>query len=422
MAMGEGRAGLLPEGGAGEVQPVELFFDLVYVLAVTQLTQYLVDHLSPRGAAETSLLLLAVWGAWIHMTWTMNYFDRGARSVRLMLIGVMLASLILSSSVSEAFGQRGLAFATALVAVLAGGTALALAGIGLRHHLSAVFGRVLIWWLVIGVLWLLGGLVDGGRRVAVWLVADALIYSVMWLRFPLPGLGRFRTSDYTISGAHIAERCQLFIIVALGESILVTGADFGEVPASARTVAAFVVAFAGSVTLWWLYFDRAEEAARRVIAAASDPGRLAISAYSFFHIPMVAGIIATAAADELMIAHPAEEATVATTALILGGPALYLLGNVLFKWAVWHHLARQRLVAIGALIALIPLALVSSRLTLMIAAMLVLVGLALWDLRAELVGRRSTLTDAVFAPPRPVAGGEASRGVGSVTVRGDGSG
>lgn len=99
-----------------------------------------------------------------------------------------------------------------------------------------------------------------------------------------------------------------------------TGTDFGAVPSSARTVAAFVVAFAGSVTLWWLYFDRAEEAARRVIAAASNPGRIARSAYTSCHIPMVAGVIATAAADELTIAHPVEEATVATTALILGGP------------------------------------------------------------------------------------------------------
>ncbi len=201
----------------------------------------------------------------------------------------------------------------------------------------------------------------------------------------------------------------MFVIVALGESILVTGADFGEVPASAGTLAAFVVAFAGSVTLWWLYFDRAEEAARRVIAAASDPGRLALSAYTFFHIPMVAGIIATAAMDELTIAHPGEGATVAPTALILGGPALSLLGHVLFKWVVWGHLARPRLVAIGAQIALLPVATVSSRLVLLIAVTLVLGGLAQRDVRAEMAGDGTTRGDRAFAPPLPVAGGEASR-------------
>ncbi len=187
MAMGEGRVGLLPEGGSGEVQPVELFFDLVYVLAVTQLTRYLLDHLSPRGAAETLLLLLAVWGAWIHTTWTTNYFDRETRSVRLMLIGVMLASLILSSSVPEAFGERGLAFATSLVVILVGGTMVLLTAMERRHHLSAVFERALIWWSVVGVIWFAGGLVHDGARVAVWLLADLLLYSVIWLGFPLPG-------------------------------------------------------------------------------------------------------------------------------------------------------------------------------------------------------------------------------------------
>jgi low temperature requirement protein LtrA len=173
------------------------------------------------------------------------------------------------------------------------------------------------------------------------------------------------------------------VILALGESILVTGANFGELPSSTQTVAAFIVAFIGSVALWWIYFDRAEEAGRRVISAASDPGRIGVSAYTYFHIPMVAGIIAAAGADELTIAHPTDEATVATTALILGGPALYLVGNAMFKWALWDRLPRSRLVAICALAALVPLAVVSSALTLLVAAALVLVVVALWDVRAE---------------------------------------
>jgi len=168
--------GLLPEGGGGEVQPVELFFDLVFVLAISQLTHYLLDHLPARGAAETLRLLLIVWGAWIHPTWMANSVDRSTRSVRLMLIGVMLASLMLSSSVPEAFGERGLVFAmAALVAILAGATMLVLAAIGRGHHLSGVFERVLIWWSVIGMIRFAGGLMHGGVRVGVWLVAGALV-------------------------------------------------------------------------------------------------------------------------------------------------------------------------------------------------------------------------------------------------------
>jgi low temperature requirement protein LtrA len=231
------------------------------------------------------------------------------------------------------------------------------------------------------VLWLAGGLVHGDVRVAIWLVAALSTYVVMWLGFPLPGMGRSRTTDYTITGGHLAHRCFLFIIIALGESILITGANFGELPSSAGTVAAFVVAFVGSATLWWIYFDRSEEAGLRMISAAPDPGRLGLTAYTFFHPPLVAGIIVAAAADELTIAHPADEATVATTSLILGGPVLYLVGNALFSWALWDYVPRSRLVAIGALAALAPVAVVASALGLMVAATLVLVALALWDVR-----------------------------------------
>jgi len=376
---------LLRERGQGdaEVRPVELFFDLVYVLAVTQLTDHLVTDLSWRGVVETVLLLLAVWAAWIHTAWITNYFDRDARPVRLMLIGAMLASLIMSASLPGAFAGRGLAFAAALVAILVGGTGIALAGVGRHHHLGAVFERVLIWWSAIGVLWLAGGWATGDVRVAVWLAAVVSVYAVLWLGFPVPGLGRSRTTDYTIAGEHMADRCQLFVILALGESILVTGAEFGDLSVSAANVTAFVVAFAGSVALWWIYFDRAEAAGRRAIASAGDPGRLALSAYTFAHIPMVAGIIAAAAADELAISHPIDPPTVATAALTIGGPMLYLVGNTVFKWTLWGYVPRSRPVAIAALVALAPLALVASALVHLVAATLVLVVLALGDVRAE---------------------------------------
>jgi low temperature requirement protein LtrA len=171
----------------------------------------------------------------------------------------------------------------------------------------------------------------------------------------------------------------LFVILALGESILVTGTNFGELHRTSQTIAAFVVAFIGSAALWWIHFDRGAEA-----------GRLGVSAYTYFHIPMVAGIIAAAGADELTIAHPTNEATVATAALILGGPTLYLAGNALFKWALWDRLPRSRLVAICALAALVSLAVVSSTLVLLVAATLVVIAVALWDMRAERIKFSST--------------------------------
>jgi low temperature requirement protein LtrA len=369
--------------GAAEVRPIELFFDLVYVLAITQLTQYLLEHLSLRGAAETLLLLLVVWAAWNYTSWVTNYFDPGTRPVQLMLLAVMLASLIMSASVPQAFGDRGLAFAAALVVIQVGRTTFAVVVLGREHHLFPVFERALVWWSLTGLLWLAGGLLGGDLRLALWAVAVVVEYGAVWRGFPVLGLGHAATTDYTIAGGHMAERCQQFVILALGESIVITGANLGQRPNSAATVGAFVVAFVGSVALWWIYFDRAAEAGRRVIAAATDPGRLGVSAYTYFHIPMVAGIIVAAGADELVIAHRTEEATLASTALILGGPALYLAGSAIFKMALWQEVPWSRPVAILALGALIPLALVSSALVLLAAATLVLVGVALWDIHIE---------------------------------------
>ena len=112
-----------------------------------------------------------------------------------------------------------------------------------------------------------------------------MAYGAPVIGYHTPGLGRSRTGEWNVQGGHFAERCQLFIIIALGESLLVTGTIFGEIEASAATVSAFVVAFLGSVALWWLYFNRSAEAASEAISSSEDPGRLARSAYTYFHCP-----------------------------------------------------------------------------------------------------------------------------------------
>ena len=197
--------------------------------------------------------------------------------------------------------------------------------------------------------------------------------------FYTPGLSRSTTEEWTVEGGHVAERCQLFVILALGESILVTGTTFGEIETSVATVAAFVVAFLGSAALWWIYFARAAEAAREVFASSEDPGRIARSAYTYFHLPMIAGIIAVAAGDELVVAHPYYLGTPASIALTLGGTALFLAGHAFFKWTVFGELSFSRLVAIVALAVLIPVGFAIPALALAIAAALIVVGVAAWD-------------------------------------------
>jgi low temperature requirement protein LtrA len=381
------------DSGEQRVAPLELFFDLVYVFAVTQLSHLVLDHLSVRGVLETLMLLLAVWWAWVYTAWFTNFFDPDRLPVRLVLVAVMLASLLMSVAIPEAFGERGLMFALAYVIIQVGRTAFTFIALrkslGGSHPLSRSFQRILTWLVGAGVLWIIGGLLGGEARYAVWLLALAVDYSGPGAGYYIPGLGRSRTGEWTIEGGHFTERCQLFVIIALGESILVTGTTFAQIEASTATVSAFVVAFLGNVALWWIYFARSAEAAREVMSSSEDPGQLGRSAYTYFHLPMVAGIIAVAAADELTVAHPGEPGTLTSITLTLGGTTLFLAGQAFFKWAVFGVLPWSRAVAVAALMALIPVGFAIPTLALSGAAGLIVVVLAVWDTLASYGHMRS---------------------------------
>ena len=361
------------------VTPLELFFDLVYVFAITQLSHLLLDRPTLGGALQTLFLLLVVWWAWHYTAWFTNWFDPDALPVRLVLVGVMLASLVMSAAIPEAFGERGLMFALAYVAVQAGRTAFSALALDASHPRSGDSRRILVWFAASGVLWAAGGLSDGGARQALWLTALLVDYAAPAARYRTPGLGRSRTEEWRIEGAHIAERCQLFVIVALGESILVTGATFAETEVSAATIAALAVAFVGSAALWWTYFARYARDASETIARSPDPGSMARSAYAYSHIPIVAGIIAVAAADELLLAHPGEPGTSASVSLTLGGTALFVSGHALFVWSFSGRVPWSRFVAVGALAALVPASFTMPALFLALAAALIVVLLGGWD-------------------------------------------
>ena len=257
---------------------MELFFDLVYVFAITQLSHLLLlDHPTVGGALETLFLLLVVWWAWQYTTWFTNWFDPDALPVRLLLGAVMLASLVMTVAIPEAFGERGLMFALAYVAIQVGRTVFAVLALGASHPLSGGFRRILAWFAASGVLWVAGGLVEGEVCYVVWLLALGVDYSGPAARYQTPWLGRSHAGvDHR--GAHFAERCQLFVIIALGESILVTGTTFGEAEVSAAAVVAFGVAFLGSGALWWIYFARSAHDASETIPTrktlADLPARL----------------------------------------------------------------------------------------------------------------------------------------------------
>jgi low temperature requirement protein LtrA len=370
---------VLRERTAGEAPPVttvELFFDLVYVFAVTQLSQHLVHDLTLRGALETLVLFLAVWWAWNYTAWATNWIDPERPAVRVLMLVLMLISLVMSAKIPEAFGDEALGFAAAYVAIqVVRGAFMVFAFRG--QTMGRNYAQLLAWSCIAGVVWIAGAFLHDDARLLTWIVALALDYAAPLHGFWLPGLGRTPTRAWTLAGGHLAERNRLIVLIALGETILALGKTFSELHADAAVVTAFVVGFVGIVSLWWVYFVGYAEEAARTISRSVDPTRVARAGYAYAHAIMVAGVIVIAVAIELTMTEPRGDTSVATAAVILGGPALYLAGSTLFDLALTGHAPRSRLGAIVLLAALAPLAAVVEPLVLSSAAMLVVLALAI---------------------------------------------
>ena len=369
---------------SGRVGMVELFFDLVFVFAVTQLSHGLLANLTLLGAAQMALLLPAVWWVWIYTSWSTNWLDPERIPVRLCLFGLMLAGLVLAAAIPEAFAERGLFFALAYAAMQVGRTAFALWAVRHdgRRELVLTFKRALCWLSLASAAWIAGGLASAEARVGLWLLALGIDLAAPLLYYWTPGLGRAHAADWDIDGAHMAERCALFVIIALGESLLITGATFAECEWHAQTSTAMLVAVVGTIAMWWIYFDTGHERAAHRIAHAAEPGRQGRSAYTYLHIPIVAGVIVCAVADELVLMHP-DHASPAGVVAIIGGPFAYVLGNLLFKWITNDRRSPplSHLVGLGVLALLVAPAWAHwfSALALSALTTVVLVAVATWE-------------------------------------------
>jgi len=312
---------------------VELFFDLVFVFSVTQLSHLLLADFTWNGAAQATFLMLAVWAAWMWTTWAMNWLDTRHAAVRILLFVLMAAGLVLSAAIPEAFEDRAIAFAGAYVFIQNVRTLFTVFALrGGRHNEFVNFIRIEIWLAFASIFWIAGALAEGEARWALWITGLAIDFFAPWVRFWCPGLGSSSVADWSVDPAHIAERSGLFVIIALGESVIMTGATFAELQWDPFNGSAFAAAFIGTVAMWWVYFATTAEEASALFEHRADPGALARAAYTYAHIPIIAGIILTAVGDELVLAHPIGHMEMNVALVLAGGPAMFLFGSGLFRW------------------------------------------------------------------------------------------
>ncbi|WP_420381563.1 low temperature requirement protein A [Novosphingobium sp.] len=318
-----------------EVSNLELFFDLVYVFAITQIAAFVREHLSLPGVIEGALLFMAVWWAWMFTAWATNWANPDTVRVRLMMIVTMLASLVLAAVLPRAFdGHTAALVFVAMYCTIQIGRTLFLRWIMATERPSGARNmmRIAIWFTASVPLWLAGAMADSQAwHIALWAGALVIEYAGPFAFFRVPGLGRSTSEDWDISGSHLAERASQFVLIAMGEGIVVTGAAFaGAVPTQAST-GAFLASFVGSVLMWWIYFDIGAERGAEHISHSDDVGRIARNAYTYLHIPIVASVVAGAVADALLMASPG--VTASRALIIAGGGGLvgFLLGLALFK-------------------------------------------------------------------------------------------
>src|SRR5215207_4024288 len=365
---------LRARGGDEErVTPLELFFDLVFVFALTQVAGFLVDHLTWLGMLKASALLTVLWSSWAVYSWLTNAVPaEEVIPARLVIFAATAAMFVASLAVPDAFGEYGVLFGLAyFVVFLLQVVLFALATGGEPEQRRAIL-RLAPGFLGAPALLIVAGFLDGLAQGALWAVALAIAYGVAYVR----GVAGFR-----VHAGHFAERHALVVIIALGESIVAVGVGASGVELGPAVLAAAVLGTMLAAALWWAYFDLVMLTAERRLSAAQgeERARLARDSYTYLHLPMVAGIIFVALGVKQTLSHVGDPlGTVPATALC-GGVALYLLGHNGFRLRGIGSVSVPRLVVTMLCLALIPLAVtVPSLVTLTVLAVL-LCGLAAFE-------------------------------------------
>lgn len=330
----------------------ELLFDLIYVFSVTQLSHYLLHHLTWIGLLQETVLWFAVWMLWQHTIWVTNWFDPDNRQIRILLFVSMLIGLLMAATIPYAFTYRGLIFAICYVFIQVGRTFYVIYVLG-KHHLTANFRRIMGWFCISAFFWITGAILVGDWQIFLWIIAAICDYTSPMFGFALPYLGRSDSrKEWTIEGHHLLERCQLFVIIAFGETLLMTGASLSEVEEwTPIIIISAIISFVGSLAMWWVYFDVSSEAGSRKIQKVKDPGKLGLI-YNAIHIVLVGALIICAVGDELIVAHPEQEMDTEVVFVLIIGPIIYILANSAYKYVTCRIIPLSHIIAIGVLILL----------------------------------------------------------------------
>jgi low temperature requirement protein LtrA len=331
------------------VTPLELFFDLVFVFALTQVTGLVSAQPTWAGVAKGILLLGVLWWAWAAYAWLTNTVNPDEGVVRVAMFAAMAAMLVVSLAVPEAFDDDALIFAVAYGGVRVAHIVLyALAGRGDAALLSSV--ARLIPGSVVGVgALVLAAFLDGAVQGAVWTVGLLADFAGPWL---------FRARGWRLSPGHFAERHALILIIALGESIVAIGVGAAGLALEAGVVVAAALGIAVAAAVWWAYFDVVAIVAERRLRESQGVAQLAMArdSYSYLHLPMVAGIVLFAVGMKKTLAHVGDPLETVPAVMLCGGLALYFVAHVLFRLRNVRTLNKQRLVVAAVLVALVPVA------------------------------------------------------------------
>jgi low temperature requirement protein LtrA len=375
------------------VLPLELFFDLVFVLALTQCTALMSDHPTWDGLAQGMLVLGVLWWSWVGYAWLTSVVDPEEGLVRIAIFAAMAAFLVVALCVPEAFGDLALTFALAYGVVRAMHIALFLLASrddpALRHSVLIGLGAS----TAIGVGLLIGAsLFDGVAQGALWALA---------LLLDLGGPFLFGDEGWKLVPGHFAERHGLIIIIALGESIVAIGVG-AEVGLDAGIVTAAVLGIALVAAMWWIYFDVVALVSARRLARAPvgrEQNALARDSYSYIHLLMVAGIVLVALGLKKALGHVEDPLKVVPAFALLGGLAVYLLGLVAFRYRHVHTLNRQRLALAVVLFALLPAAVELSPLAILALIDVLIWVMILYETRSYGEGRSRLRHEAAAEPP-----------------------